>query len=85
MYLKINFTAKNWTDIQFYSNAIFRNFSLRKYFFLFFAEFESLMFQNNIVKISEKLNKLNLLKICHQVTSLQISAYFAFVFTMGKK
>ena len=32
---------------------------LRKYFSLFFAEFELLMFHNNIVKISEKLNKWN--------------------------
>ena len=34
----------------------------------FFAEFEALMFHNNIVKISEKLNKRNLLKVCPQVT-----------------
>ena len=39
------------------------------------------MFHNNIVKISEKLNKL---KICLQVPTLQISAYFTFIFTMGK-
>ena len=32
----------------------FFNFCLRKYFLLFFAEFELLMFYNNIVKISEK-------------------------------
>ena len=32
-------------------------------FLLFFAEFELLMFYNNIVKISEKMNKWNLLKI----------------------
>ena len=60
MYLKINFTPKNWSDLcNFYSKAIFWNFSLRKYFFffVFFAEFELLMFQNNIVKISEKMNK----------------------------
>ena len=35
------------------------------------------MFHNNIVKISEKVNKQNLLKICLQVT-------FSFNFTMGK-
>ena len=46
----------------------FFNFCLRKYFLLFFAEFELLMFYNSIVKISEKLNKWNLLKIGLQVT-----------------
>ena len=39
-----------------------------KYFLLFFAEFELLMFHNNIVKIWEKMNKWKLLKICLQVT-----------------
>ena len=42
------------------------------------------MFHNNIVQISEKMNKRNLLKICFQVPTLQISAWFAFIFTMGK-
>ena len=46
----------------------FWNFCRRKYFLLFFAEFELLMFHNNIVKISENLNKGNLLKIWLQVT-----------------
>ena len=43
--------------MQFYSKVIFWNFCLRKYFLLFFAEFELVMFYNNIVKISEKLNE----------------------------
>ena len=65
MYPKIKFIAKNWSDLcSFYSKMIFWNFSLRKYFLLFFAEFELLMVHNNIVKISEKLNKENLLKLC---------------------
>ena len=69
IYTKIKVTAKSWSDLcNFYSKVIFRNFCLRKYFLLFFAEFELLMFYNNIVKISEKLNKWNLLKICLQVT-----------------
>ena len=69
IYPKIKFTAKNWPDLcNFNSKVIFWNFCLRKYFLLFFAEFELLMFHNNIVKISEKLNKWNLLKICHQIT-----------------
>ena len=37
----------------------FFNFRLRKYILLFFAEFELLMFHNNIVNISEKLNTRN--------------------------
>ena len=69
IYSKIKFTAKNWSDLcNFYSKVIFWSFCLRKYFLLFFAEFKLLMFHNNIVKISEKLNKRNLLKICLQVT-----------------
>ena len=69
MYPKIKFTAKNWSDLHnFYSKVIFLNFCLRKYFLLFFAEFELLIFYKNIVKISKKLNKWNLLKICLQVT-----------------
>ena len=43
-------------------------FSLRKYVLLFFAEFQLLMFHNNIVKISENLNKRVLLKTSLQVT-----------------
>ena len=67
--------AKNWSDLCiFYNKAIFWNFFLRKYFLLFFAEFELLMFHNNTVKISEKMNKLSLFKICLKVHTLQISA-----------
>ena len=85
IYTKIKVTAKSWSDLcYFYNKVIFWNFCLRKYFLLFFAEFELLTFDNNIVKSSEKLNKWNLLKIWLQVTTLQISAWFGFIFTMGK-
>ena len=58
IYTKIKFMAKSWSDLcNFNSKVIFLNFYLRKYFLLFFAEFELLMFHNNIVKNSEKLNK----------------------------
>ena len=67
--VKLNLRPKNWSDpCNFYSKVIFWSFCLRKYFLLFFAEFKLLMFHNNIVKISEKMNKRNLLKICLQVT-----------------
>ena len=56
--------AKSWSDLcNFYSKVIFWNVCLRKYFLIFFAEFELLMFYNDIVKISEKLNKWDWLKI----------------------
>ena len=42
-------------------------FCVRKHFLHFFAAFEYLMF-HNIVKISENLNKRNLLKTCFQFT-----------------
>ena len=69
IYTKIKVKAKSWSDLcNFYRKVIFWNFCLRKYFLLFFAEFELLTFYNNIVKISEKLNKWNVLKIWLQVT-----------------
>ena len=68
IYTKIKATAKSWSDLcNLYSKVIFCNFCQRKYFLLFFAEFELLMFYNIIVKISEKLKKWNLLKIWLQV------------------
>ena len=42
---------------------IFFKFLSKKYFLFFFAEFKLLMFHNNIVKISEKLNKTKLNKL----------------------
>ena len=47
MYLKIKFTAKGWSDLRkFYRRVIFviffLNFCRRKYFLLFFAEFDLL-------------------------------------------
>ena len=61
MYPKIKFIAKNWSDLcNFFSKVIFWNFCLNKYFLLFFAEFELLMFHNNIVKISRKIEQAEL-------------------------
>ena len=69
IYPKIKFTAKNWSDLcNFYSKMIFWIFCRRNIFLLFFVEFELLIFHNNIVKNSEKLNKENLLKVCLLVT-----------------
>ena len=60
---KIKFTAKNWPDLcNVYSKVMVLNFSLRKYFVLFFAEFKLLMFHNNIVKISEKNEQAELVE-----------------------
>ena len=43
------------------------------------------MFHNNIMKISEKLNKQNLLKIWLQVTyPTNFCMQFSFTFTVGK-
>ena len=66
--VKLNLQPKIGLTYAIYSKVIFWSFCLRKYFLLFFAEFKLLIFHNNIVKISEKLNKQNLLKICLQVT-----------------
>ena len=63
----------------------FLEFFIKKIVFNFFAEFELLMFHNNIVKISEKLNKQNLLKICLQVTYPTDSCINCIHFYYGKK
>ena len=83
---KIKVTAKSWSDLYyFYSKVIFWNFCQRKYFLLFFAEFKLLTFYNNIVKISEKLNKWNLLKIWLQVTYPTDFCMIWLQFYYGKK
>ena len=63
MYPKIKFIAKNWSHLRnFFSKVIFWDFCLRKYFLLFLVEFKSLMFHNNIVKISEKIQQAELVE-----------------------
>ena len=63
IYTTIKVTAKIWSDLcNFYSKVIFLNICLRKYFLLFFAEFELLTFYNNIMKISKKMEKVELVE-----------------------
>ena len=63
MFPKIKFIAKNWFGLyNFYSKVTIWNFCLRKYVLLFLAEFELLMFHNNIVKISEKIEQAELVE-----------------------
>ena len=60
---KLKLRPKVGPDLSnFYSKVIFFNFCLRKYFLRFFAEFELLMFYNNIVKISEKIEQVKLVE-----------------------
>ena len=71
IYCKINFTTKNGSCLcNFYNKLDFWKIFSRKYLLLFFTGFKLLMFHNNIVKISEILNKWNLLKTCIQITYL---------------
>ena len=86
MYPKIKFIAKYWSDLcNFYSKVIFWNFCLSKYFYFSLPNLKYWL-HNNIVKLSEKMNKLNLLKICLQVTYRTnfCILQFSFMFTMGK-
>ena len=55
------------------------------YFLLFFTDFKSLMFHNNIVKISEILNKWKMLKSCIQTTYPINFCIFCSHFYYGKK
>ena len=50
----------------------------------FFTDFKLLMFHNNIVKISENLNKSKLLIRCIQIIYPIDLAYFSANFTMEK-
>ena len=59
-----------WFVLKFLSKKIY-------FIYFFFAEFELRMFHNNIVKISEKLDKRNLLKICLQVMH---STFYLFIY-----
>ena len=86
MYPKIKFIAKSWSELcNFYTKVIFWHFCLSEYFLLSFAEFELVMFHNNIVKISEKLYKQNLSKICLQVTYPTNFCVIFIQFYYGKK
>ena len=68
-YPKTKFTAINWPDrFNSYSKLIFRILYVRNYFSFFAAGLRLLMSHNNIVKITEKLNKRNLWKTCLQNT-----------------
>ena len=87
IYPKIRYTVKNQSDLcKFYSKVIFFFKFLSKKVFLTFLSWIWIIDVShiNIVKISEKINKQNLLKTCLQLPALQISALFAFTFTMGK-
>ena len=86
IYPKNKFMAKIVSDLcNFYSKVIFCfTFCLRKYFLLLFAEFELLMFPNNIVKLSKKWTSKTCWKSSLKLPTLQVSALIAFIFTMGK-
>ena len=84
IYPKIKSTAKHLSDLcNFYIEKWFFGI-LKTNFLLFFAEFEILMLHNNIVKLSEKLNKWNFWKSASKLPILQISAQFAFTFAIRK-
>ena len=65
MYPKTEFSSIGLTYVISIVQYFFLIFVQENILYFFFAEFESLMFHNNIVKISEKLN---LLKTFPQVT-----------------
>ena len=68
--------VKSWSDLcYFYSKVFLFDFCLRKYFLIFFVEFKLLMFHNNIVKITEKIEQVELVeKSGSKLPILQISA-----------
>ena len=60
-------------------------FCLRKYRLVFFAAFKLWIFDNSIVKISENMNKRNMLKICLQITYPKDVCIICIHFYYGKK
>ena len=69
IYCKTNFTAKNGSDLcNFYSKLVLGNFLLGIIFLIFSIYFKLLTFHNNIVTVSEILNKGNSLKTRIQTT-----------------
>ena len=65
------FMIKNKSDLcNFYSKLDFCKTLLKNIFFLFLTDFILSMVHNNIVKISETLNKCNLLKTASKLTTL---------------
>ena len=77
--------AKNGSDICNFCSKLDFGKSGRKHFLLFFMDFKLLMFHNNIVKVSEILNKENLLKTCLKFTYPIDFCIFCSHFYKGKK
>ena len=78
--------AKYWSDLSnFYRIVICLEFLSKKIFFIFLGKIELLMFHNNTVKNSEKMNKQNLLKICLQVIYPTDFCIMCIDFYYGKK
>ena len=86
IYHKIRITAKIGLTYAFsIVNVIFGKFLLENVFSTDITDVGLLMIHNNIKKVSEILNKWNLLKTSIQTTYLSIFAYFAAIFfTIGK-
>ena len=79
-------TKNGFDPCNFYSKLDFGIFFIRKHFFLlFFMDFKLLTFHNNIVEISEILNKGNLLKPCLKLTFPANFCIFGSHFYYGKK
>ena len=66
---KINFYGQKM-ELMYVTSIVNQIFGIfyQTYFLLFCTVFKLLMFHNNIVKISESLNKLKLLKVCIKTT-----------------
>ena len=85
---KVKFNSQPEISLTYAISIVKRSFGvyvLVNIFLLFLAEFELLIFHNNIVKISEKFNKRNLSKICLQVTYPTDFCIFCIHFYYGKK
>ena len=81
-YCKINFIVKNGSDLcSCYSKQDLWKFFLKNYFLVFFIDIRLSMFCNDMVKISEILNKWNfLITWSSKLPILSNFAYFAAIF-----
>ena len=79
------FTAKNWSDLcNFYSKVIFWSFCLRKYFYFSLLNLNYWCFTTILWKFQKNWTSGTCWKSASKLPILQISAKFAFIFTIGK-
>ena len=86
IYTKIKFTAKSGSDLcNFYSKVIFWNFCLRKYVLFSLLNLNCWCFITILWNFQKNWTSGTCWKSGSKLPFLHISAWFGFIFTLGKK